>query len=151
MVAWQSGHDGALTGVVGQRYDSAGQVAGAEFQINSHVPGYQGFPAVAPGLPTVDSRAWFRVAWHAQFGRSRSARGGLRSTRRRGVPDQHLHDDNQLSVPSGGTLWPRMQTATSSWCGGARSRTVTAGSSASAMTVRGMAGTEFRVNTFTPN
>ncbi len=62
MVAWHSfnGQDGSSFGVFGQRYDSAGQAVGVEFQVNSFTSGFQYFPAVAVG-----ANGAFVVAWHS--------------------------------------------------------------------------------------
>ncbi len=58
VVAWSSSQDGSSSGVSGQRYDSAGQAVGTEFQVNSYTPGFQRFPAVAVG-----ANGAFIVAW----------------------------------------------------------------------------------------
>jgi len=48
VIAWQSaGQDGSGTGVFGQRYNSSGDTAGSEFQINTHSIGDQGNPAIS--------------------------------------------------------------------------------------------------------
>jgi cysteine-rich repeat protein len=50
VVVWRSkDQDGDDDGVFGQRYDSAGQTAGTEFQINTQTTGAQWFPRVAAG------------------------------------------------------------------------------------------------------
>ncbi len=58
VVVWFSYmQDGDSWGVFGQRYDSAGQPAGMEFQINTYTPDHQSSPAVAGPDGT------FVVAW----------------------------------------------------------------------------------------
>jgi len=48
VVVWQSfGQDGPDRGVFGQRFDSAGNPVGSEFQVNSYTTGDQWHPAVA--------------------------------------------------------------------------------------------------------
>jgi hypothetical protein len=58
VVTWYSEQDGSVTGVFGQRYDSAGSPSGPEFQVNSYTTGQQRYPSVAP---SADGR--FVVAW----------------------------------------------------------------------------------------
>ena len=66
IVVWRSGNfyssdpgqDGSSYGIFGQRYASAGQRVGTEFQVNTYTTGGQEFPAVG-----VDSDGDFVVAW----------------------------------------------------------------------------------------
>jgi len=59
VVTWVSdGQDGSYSGVYGQRYDSAGNRIGMEFQVNTHTNNYQLNPSVA-GL----SDGGFVVTW----------------------------------------------------------------------------------------
>jgi cysteine-rich repeat protein len=59
VIAWISGEqDGDGDGVFAQRFDSAGQQAGSEFQVNSHTMNTQYEPAVAAGADGA-----FVVAW----------------------------------------------------------------------------------------
>jgi cysteine-rich repeat protein len=60
IVAWTSGRDGD-GGVFAQRYDSAGQAAGSEFQVNTQTLDYQGRPAAAAA-----SDGSFVIAWQSQ-------------------------------------------------------------------------------------
>jgi hypothetical protein len=70
VVAWHSnGQDSSSYGVFAQRYDSAGQASGTEFQVNSYTPDYQRHPALATGEDGV-----FVVAWHSN-GQDGSGRG----------------------------------------------------------------------------
>ncbi len=63
VVAWQSRfQDGSNYGVFGQRYDSAGQAVGTEFQVNCFTINDQRFPAVAAA-----SDGAFVVAWQSRF------------------------------------------------------------------------------------
>jgi hypothetical protein len=60
VVVWQSDtQDGSENGIFGQRFDSAGDPLGGEFQINSFTTGHQSFPSVA-----ADSDGDFVVVWH---------------------------------------------------------------------------------------
>src|SRR5262249_43502329 len=64
VVTWLSNaQDGDNLGIFAQRYDSNGQAAGAEFQVNSYTFGYQG--AQYQGYPTVgiSNGGAFVVAW----------------------------------------------------------------------------------------
>ncbi len=71
VVVWYSGsfftsdpgQDGSSYGIFGQRYASAGQRVGTEFQVNTYTTDGQEFPAVG-----VDSDGDFVVAWEARFG-----------------------------------------------------------------------------------
>jgi hypothetical protein len=59
VVVWNSlPQDGSNTGVFGQRFDAAGNSAGAEFRVNTYTTGYQGYPHVA-----MDARGNFIVVW----------------------------------------------------------------------------------------
>jgi len=59
VVVWQSlGQDGEGSGIFGQRYDSAGNPVGSEFQVNTFTSGKQGLPSVAMN-PSGD----FVVVW----------------------------------------------------------------------------------------
>ncbi len=59
VIVWtSSGQDGDLGGVFGQRFNSAGQAIGSEFQINTHTTGNQYTPSVA-----MDSDGDFVVTW----------------------------------------------------------------------------------------
>jgi len=61
VVVWTSRYqDGQGDGVFGQRFDSAGNPVGSEFQVNSFTTGRQGSPAVA-----VDGSGNFVVAWES--------------------------------------------------------------------------------------
>ena len=57
IVVWTEG-DGSSSGVVGQRFDAAGNRDGAVFQVNVHTTGYQMTPAVAQA-----SEGGFIVTW----------------------------------------------------------------------------------------
>ncbi len=61
VVTWTSSHDGSISGVFGQCYDSAGAPQGGEFQVNTYTSGYQFGPAVAAG-----ASGDFVVAWTSQ-------------------------------------------------------------------------------------
>ena len=59
VVAWDSLHDGDLTGVFAQRFDSSGTRQDGEFQVNSLTVGAQQAPAVSG-----DGDGDFIVAWY---------------------------------------------------------------------------------------
>jgi VCBS repeat-containing protein len=62
VVTWQSqNQDGNGVGIFAQRFDSAGQAAGAEFQVNSFTQGAQSAPAVS-----ALSTGGFVIAWESQ-------------------------------------------------------------------------------------
>ncbi len=62
LVVWDSNtQDGSGAGAFARRYDSAGQAAGTEFQVNSHTLNYQVLPVVGP---TIDDG--FVVAWQSE-------------------------------------------------------------------------------------
>ena len=70
VVVWASGNqDGSLSGVFGQRFDSAGSPVGSEFQVNTYTTNYQRVPAVAG-----DGAGNFVVAWQS-FGQDGSGEG----------------------------------------------------------------------------
>jgi dockerin type I repeat protein len=51
VVVWQSiGQDGSGTGIYGQRIANSGAALGPEFQVNTHLAGDQGYPAVAASV-----------------------------------------------------------------------------------------------------
>jgi hypothetical protein len=63
VIVWGSGSyfsspDGGSSGVFGQRFDSVGNRAGQQFQVNSYTPGYQERPAISSDLA-----GNFVVAW----------------------------------------------------------------------------------------
>ncbi|GAL85882.1 hypothetical protein MYP_3111 [Sporocytophaga myxococcoides] len=59
VIVWtSSGQDGDMGGVFGQRFNSAGQALGSEFQINTYTTGNQYMPSVA-----MDSDGDFVVTW----------------------------------------------------------------------------------------
>jgi hypothetical protein len=65
VVVWASGseaypQDGSISGIFGQRYDSAGAVAGSEFQLNQFTQNEQARPGIAPR-----SGGGFVVVWHS--------------------------------------------------------------------------------------
>jgi hypothetical protein len=60
VVVWDSGHDGSLSGVFGQRYDAAGSRVGLEFRVNSYTSGYQFLAAVA-----MDPTGSFVAVWQS--------------------------------------------------------------------------------------
>lgn len=63
VVVWESAaQDGSTSGVFGQRFDSAGNPLGSEFQVNSYTTGYQSAPSVA-----ADSLGNFVVVWNSRF------------------------------------------------------------------------------------
>jgi hypothetical protein len=63
VVVWDSSvQDGSVTGIFGQRFDSAGAAQGIEFQINTLTSGHQNLPALA----VVDDGA-FVVAWNGSY------------------------------------------------------------------------------------
>jgi len=62
MVVWNSfGQDGDDFGVFGQSFDTAGNPAGSEFQVNTFTPSFQGVGTVAS-----DANGGFLVAWHSR-------------------------------------------------------------------------------------
>jgi len=64
VVVWASyGQDGDEGGVFGKRYDSAGNVAGTEFQVNSYTPGRQYEPSIS-----ADGAGNFVVVWTSTEG-----------------------------------------------------------------------------------
>ena len=70
VVVWRSdGQDGSQGGIFGQRYDVAGAAQGPEFQVNTHTPGPQSYPAVS-----VRSDGQFVVVWQS-FGQDADHRG----------------------------------------------------------------------------
>ena len=61
VVTWYSnGQDGSGSGIYGQKYDSAGNLVGNEFQINTYTTGSQSFPSVS-SLPN----GGFVVTWQS--------------------------------------------------------------------------------------
>lgn len=63
VVAWESWYqDGSTTGIFGQRFNSAGNEVGGEFQVNSYTMSFQLSPAVA-----ADDSGNFVVAWSSLF------------------------------------------------------------------------------------
>ena len=61
VIVWQSlGQDGSGYGIFGQRYDSDGDMAGVEFQINTQ----SGFNQAAPSVATLYGGS-FIVTWHS--------------------------------------------------------------------------------------
>jgi hypothetical protein len=61
VVVWSSyGQDGSAYGIFGQRYDSAGNALGDEFQVSSYTPGQQRFPSVSS-----DADGDFVVVWNS--------------------------------------------------------------------------------------
>ena len=70
VVVWESyGQDGNAGGIFGQRFDSAGNKLGPEFEVNTYTTGYQSAPSVAMG-----SRGDFVVIW-TSFGQDGSSNG----------------------------------------------------------------------------
>ena len=63
VVAWiNEGQDGDGYGIYAQRYDSAGNHVGTEFQVNTFTTGFQWVPSVA-----MDARGNFVVAWNSYW------------------------------------------------------------------------------------
>src|SRR5262245_43802975 len=61
VVVWTSvGQDGSGYGVFGQRFDSAGNRLGTEFQVNTYTTEYQAYPTVA-----MNESRQFVVSWHS--------------------------------------------------------------------------------------
>ena len=70
VVVWTSvGQDGSGTGIFGQRFDSTGTPAGAEFQVNTHTTSYQENPSVAS-----DADGKIVVVWDS-YGQDGSGEG----------------------------------------------------------------------------
>ncbi len=65
VVVWNSGgdQDGSYAGVFGQRYDSAGQSAGTEFQVNTYTMFDQNQAAVAAGADAAFVVVWIRYTY----------------------------------------------------------------------------------------
>jgi hypothetical protein len=64
VVVWDSSladQDGSLSGVFGQRYDSAGVAVGPEFRVNSYTTASQSWPSVATGQDGGLVVAWMSV------------------------------------------------------------------------------------------
>ena len=61
VVVWSSRQDAGTLGVFGQRFDTAGVPAGAEFHVNTYTPGQQSYPSVA-----ADASGAFVVAWGSE-------------------------------------------------------------------------------------
>jgi large repetitive protein len=61
VVSWESeGQDGSRSGIYAQRYDAAGQSAGAEFRVNSYTTGYQAYSTI-----TALTDGGFVVSWES--------------------------------------------------------------------------------------
>ena len=75
VVVWQSsgssGPDTSNYSIQGQRYDSAGQAVGSQFQVNTYTTGSQRFPTVA-----TDGSGDFVVVWQS-LGSSGADTSGL--------------------------------------------------------------------------
>jgi hypothetical protein len=73
VVTWGSfgGQDGADRGVFAQRFNSAGALVGAEFQVNSHTTGAQDLPSVA-----LAPSGSFVIAWSA-YGAQDGSNNGI--------------------------------------------------------------------------
>jgi hypothetical protein len=70
VVVWRSdGQDGSAGGVFCQRYDAAGAAQGPEFQVHTHTPGPQSYPAVS-----ARPDGQFVVVWES-FGQDEDHRG----------------------------------------------------------------------------
>jgi hypothetical protein len=70
VVVWESsGQDGSSEGIFARRFDSAGALVGAEFQVNSYTTSSQSRPSVA-----TDSDGGFIVVWES-LGQDGSGRG----------------------------------------------------------------------------
>ncbi len=70
VVVWNSyTQDGSISGVFGQRFDSAGSKQGIEFQVNSYTTGGQNLPEVA-----ADGTSSFVVTWMS-YGQDASSGG----------------------------------------------------------------------------
>jgi hypothetical protein len=62
VVVWQSIQDGSASSIQGQRFDSAGNAIGGEFQVNTYTTGVQYYPRVGRAS---DGR--FVVSWSSQL------------------------------------------------------------------------------------
>ncbi len=70
VVVWNSSdQDGDYSGVFGQRYDSAGQAAGTEFQVTTYTMGAQFFPAIGVAADGAFVATWTSGAQDGVFGR----------------------------------------------------------------------------------
>jgi hypothetical protein len=98
VVVWQSSNhqDGSGTGVFGQRFTSAGVRRGAEFQVNTYVPGKQEHPAVA-----TDADGDFVVVWHSSLGHDGNAYGIF--ARRYASSGAAIGDEFQVNTTTTGT------------------------------------------------
>ncbi len=152
VVAWaSSGQDGDVHAVFGQRYSSAGQPAGTEFQVNTYTTNGQNFPAVA-----VDLDGAFVVAWES-FGQDGSGPGvfGQRYSSA-GQPAGTEFQVNTYTTSDLNATFPAVaagadgafvvvwnhQPQDGNWAGVFGQRYSSAGQPA---------GTEFQVNTYTVN
>jgi hypothetical protein len=72
LIVWEdtSGEDGDANGIFAQRFGSAGDALGSEFQVNTYTTGTQGLPKVA-----VDSTGGFEVVWSSCDGQDGSGCG----------------------------------------------------------------------------
>jgi hypothetical protein len=80
VVVWSSPQDGSFNGVFGQRFDSAGDALGGEFQVNSYTLGNQAAPAVMHLPDGQFIVAWYseRVAGNLDISAQRFSAGGAR-------------------------------------------------------------------------
>jgi len=150
VVVWESnGQDGSSYGVFGQRYDSAGSRAGSEIQVNTYTTNAQRFPAVA-----ADSAGNFVVAWQSLledgsnsgvFGQRFNAAGGRVGNEFR-VNTYTANEQRYPAVAAADSgsfvvVWESYGQDAS--VGGVFAQRYDAAGNP--------IGTEFRVNTYTPN
>ena len=150
VVVWSSRHDAGTLGVFGQRFDTAGVPAGAEFQVNTYTPGRQSDPSVA-----ADGSGRFVVAWGSEqdgggygiFAQRYDASGAPKRSR--------VHRSTAIPPSASGSRpWPPAQWPVRLRAPGGGALTTRteapAAPSASATTLPARApASEFRVNSYT--
>jgi hypothetical protein len=74
VIVWNSAQDGSYDSVFAQRFTSSGDMAGAEFQVNTYTNGYQSLPSVA-----MSAGGDFLVVWttHGYFAQQDGSHAGV--------------------------------------------------------------------------
>jgi len=100
VVVWTGdSEDGSDFGIFGQRFDAAGQPAGAEFRVNSYTTGYQWFPDVGS-----DGAGNFVVVWEGVGAGSTSSSDYNIYVRRYNAAGTPLGSDFTANTFTGGGL-----------------------------------------------
>jgi hypothetical protein len=102
VITWEGEGDGDIAGIYGQRFDSAGIIAGSEFKVNTILDGYQFWPTIG-----MDDDGDFVIAWVSYDSREPDGNTYAQRYNSSGTPQ-----GSEFQVNTHTTKWQTYPTAT---------------------------------------